>query len=148
MLRLALAWLHLLALGIGLGAVWSRARLLGGRFDSGAVLRALTADSWWGVAAAVWLATGLWRLFAGTEKATAYYMSNHVFLAKMGMFVLIFALELGPMITLMRWRRGRQPDAAAARRIATISYVECLLVVAMVLAAVAMARGYGTPQSS
>jgi len=143
MLRIALAALHLLALGIGLGAVWSRARLLGGRFDSGAVRRALVVDSWWGVAAVVWLATGLWRLFAATEKATTYYMTNRVFFAKMGMFVLVLILEIGPMITLLRWRRGMQPDAAAAKRIATISYVECLLVIAMVVAAVAMARGYG-----
>jgi len=143
MLRIALAALHLLALGIGLGAVWSRARLLGGRFDSGAVRRALVVDSWWGVAAVVWLATGLWRLFAATEKATTYYMTNRVFFAKMGMFVLVLILEIGPMITLLRWRRGMQPDASAAKRIATISYVECLLVIAMVVAAVAMARGYG-----
>ena len=143
MLRIVLAALHLLALGIGLGAVWSRARLLGGRFDSGAVRRALVVDSWWGVAAVVWLATGLWRLFAATEKATTYYMTNRVFLAKMGMFVLVLILEIGPMITLLRWRRGMQPDASAAKRIATISYVECLLVIAMVVAAVAMARGYG-----
>lgn len=143
MLRIVLAALHLLALGIGLGAVWSRARLLGGRFDSGAVRRALVVDSWWGAAAVLWLATGLWRLFASTEKATAYYMTNHVFWAKMGMFVLIFVLELGPMITLVKWRRGMQPDAAAAKRISTISYVECALVIAMVFAAVSMARGYG-----
>ena len=143
MLRIVLAALHLLALGIGLGAVWSRARLLGGRFDSGAVRRALVVDSWWGVAAVVWLATGLWRLFAATEKATTYYMTSRVFFAKMGMFVLVLILEIGPMITLLRWRRGMQPDASAAKRIATISYVECLLVIAMVVAAVAMARGYG-----
>ena len=143
MLRITLAAVHLLALGIGLGAVWSRARLLGGRFDSGAVRRALVVDSWWGVAAGVWLVTGLWRLFAGTEKATAYYMTNHIFLAKMGMFVLVFALEIWPMLTLLRWRRGMQPDAAAAKRISTVSYLECVLVIAMVFAAVSMARGYG-----
>ena len=144
MLRIVLASLHLLALGIGLGAVWSRARLLGGRFDSGATRRALVADSWWGAAAGLWLATGLWRLFASTEKATAFYMNNHVFFAKMGLFVLVFVLEIGPMVTLMRWRRGRQPDAAVARRISRISYIECVVVIAMVVAAVAMARGYGT----
>jgi putative membrane protein len=147
MLRVALASLHLLALGIGLGAVWSRARLLGGRFDSGAVRRALVADSWWGVAAGLWLVTGLWRLFASTEKATAYYMTNHAFLAKMGLFVMVLVLELGPMITLLRWRRGMQPDASAAKRISAISYIEFVLVIAIVVAAVSMARGYGTAQN-
>jgi putative membrane protein len=145
MLRLILAGTHLLALGIGLGAVWARARLLGASLDSVTLKRALVADSWWGVAAVLWLATGLWRLFAATEKSTLYYMNNHVFFAKMGLFVLVFLLELWPMITLIRWRsRALRPDGATAKRIATISYIECVLVIAIVFAAVAMARGYGS----
>ena len=148
MLRLALAVLHLLALGIGLGAVWARARALGGPVDARSVRRALVADAWWGIAAALWIGTGLWRLLAGTEKATAYYLQNHAFYAKMGLLALILVLEVWPMVTLGRWRAdvGRAEGtrgAAAARRIATISYVEALLTVGMVVAAVAMARGYG-----
>src|SRR5919206_2160505 len=100
MLRLTLAWLHLLALGVGLGAVWARARSLRGPLDAAALRRAFVADAWWGVAAGLWLATGLWRLLAGTEKATGYYLTNHVFFAKMGMFVLVLLLEVWPMATL------------------------------------------------
>src|SRR5215210_7449591 len=125
MLRIALAAIHLLALGVGLGAVWARARALGERpFDGAAARRAFAADTWWGVAAGLWISTGLWRLLAGTEKATSYYLSNHVFFAKMGFFVLILALEIWPMITLIRWRRaaarggpGWMPDTGAAGRI-------------------------------
>lgn len=159
-LRLTLATLHLLALGIGLGAIWARARAMaavarGGHGEAGdpwALRRAFTADAWWGIAALVWLATGLWRLFAATEKATRYYMTNHVFFAKMGCLVLVLLLELWPMITLIRWRaaagrgegaRASGPGAASAGTISTISYVQAALVVAMVAAAVAMARGYG-----
>jgi putative membrane protein len=55
------------------------------------------------------------------------------------------------MITLIRWRaaigRGGLPETvvsqSSARTIATISHVQALLVVLMVFAAVAMARGYG-----
>ena len=151
MLRITLAVLHLLALGIGLGAVWARARSLGARpLDRASVRRVFAADGWWGVAAALWLATGLWRLFAGTEKATAYYVANHIFLAKMGFFVAILLLELWPAITLVRWRRvaprsgaSWTPDASTAARLRAISYLEAVLVVAMVIAAVMMARGYG-----
>ncbi len=147
-LRLFLAWLHLIALGIGLGAVWVRARAAcqASRHtaDDRAVARLLAADSWWGVAALLWLATGLWRLFGSVEKSTAYYLSNHVFYAKMGLFAIILLLELWPMITLIRWRLGKaEPTRDVARRIATISYVESVLVIAMVLAAVSMARGLG-----
>ena len=147
MTRLLLAALHLLALGIGLGAVWARSRSLRGDVDAAAVRRALVADAWWGIAAALWLVTGLWRLFGATEKATAYYLANHVFLLKMGLFAGILLLELGPMITLTRWRRtlaqGGVPSFAAARRISTISAIESALVFAIVGAAVTMARGLG-----
>ncbi|MDF1504040.1 DUF2214 family protein [Roseisolibacter sp. H3M3-2] len=149
MLRLALAAAHLLALGIGLGAVHGRARALRelGRVPD-ALGRALRADVWWGIAAALWLSTGLWRVFAGTEKGSGYYWSNPVFHAKLGLFVLIFLLELRPMITLTRWRRaGRDADPATlapvGRSLAATSDVQTVLLVLIVVAATAMARGYG-----
>ena len=152
MLRLTLAALHLLALGIGLGAVWSRARTLAGPLDQAAFRRAFAADAWWGVAAIVWIATGLWRVFGGLEKAPGYYWGNHVFLGKMGMLGLVLLLEIFPAITLVRWRMTIRRGAGGAlvpgatpvaRRIAGVSYVQALLIVVMVGLAVAMARGYG-----
>ncbi|MEO8334420.1 MAG: DUF2214 family protein [bacterium] len=151
MLRITLAVLHLLALGIGFGAVINRGRALLESPSDASLGRVFRDDALWGIAAGLWIATGLWRLLAGTEKATSYYVSNHVFYAKMGLFVLIFALELWPMITLIRWRgarrRGQPAQVVAlsgvARRIASISFVQAVLVVGMVVAAVMMARGYG-----
>ena len=161
MLRLTLAWLHLLALGIGFWAAFARGQALreAARELPGlvALRRAFMADAHWGAAAALWLATGLWRWLGSTEKATAYYNSNHIFLTKMALFLVIVGLEVSPMMTLIRWRKiagrsaGADPvaagiDAARARRIAAISYVQGAIVAVMVLTAVAMARGYGVPR--
>jgi putative membrane protein len=153
MLRLALAWVHLVALGVGLGAVWARAGALGARpLDAAAARRAFAADTWWGAAALLWIASGLWRLLAGTEKATGYYLQNHVFYAKMALLLLVVVLEAWPAATLVRWRRAAaagargaawQPDAPTAARIRAVSYVEAALVLGMAAAAAAMARGYG-----
>ena len=151
MLRLTLAAVHLIALGLGLGAVLARGTALREALAPGALKRAFRADMTWGIAFALWLITGLWRLFGETEKSVGYYMTNHAFFAKMGFLLVILALEVWPMVTLIRWRRelgkGATPehivDAGAARRIATISHVQALLVVLMVFAAAAMARGYG-----
>jgi putative membrane protein len=148
-IRLLLAWLHLLTLAIGVGGVWARARALGDSSrdpaDARALRRAFTGDAWWGIAALLWLVTGLWRLFGETEKSTQYYFANHAFQAKAGLFLAILALEIWPMITLIRWRAKKaMPNARDARRIELISYVECALVAAMVLAAASMARGYGS----
>ena len=146
MLRLSLAWLHLIALGIGLGAVVVRGAALRMPLSKETLRRAFQSDALWGVAAALWVITGLWRVFGSTEKATAYYWSNHIFLAKMGLFVLIVILELRSAITLAKWRK-QAPSGPEAQRtagmIAMVSHLQAALVVGVVLAAVAMARGYG-----
>jgi putative membrane protein len=147
LLRWTLATLHLLALGIGLGAVWARGLNLRTALTPQDLRRVFRADNAWGLAAVLWIGTGVWRLLAGLEKTTGYYLHNHVFLTKMGLFLLIFALEISPMLTLLRWRRltaaGHPVDTGAARRMATISFVQAALVVLIVFAATAMARGIG-----
>lgn len=148
LLRWLLAAVHLLALGIGLGSVWARARLLGGvPLDGVTVRRALTADAWWGVAAALWIGSGLWRLFGATEKTTDYYLGSHVFWTKMALLAGILLLEIRPIVILGGWRRraGHNDtlDLRAAPGIARTSYVQVVLVILMVLAATAMARGLG-----
>jgi putative membrane protein len=147
LVRWLFAWLHLLGLGIGLSAVWARARALRGPLDPAGLRRVFNADGWWGVAAAIWIGTGLVRVIGGLEKGMDYYLQNHVFWTKMALLVVILVLEIGPMVTLMRWRaqlaKGNQPDTARAARFARISYVQAVLVVLMVLAATAMARGIG-----
>jgi putative membrane protein len=152
MLRWLLAASHLLALGIGLGAVWVRGRALQQSLDTAAAFRRVfAADAGWGLAALLWLSTGLWRLLGGFEKGTAYYLQNHVFWTKMGLFLLVLILEIGPMVTLIQWRRqvgaGTLPDPSAARRMTRISFLQAGLIVLMVFAATAMARGYGISRS-
>jgi putative membrane protein len=145
MLRWLLAAFHLLALGLGLGAVWVRGRALRGPLDLGGLRRVFVADSVWGLAAVLWIGSGLWRLLGGTEKPTDYYLHNQAFMAKMGLLLLILILELRPMIALIRWRtqvgRGELPDTRAAPVLARISFVQAGIVVLMVFAATAMARG-------
>ena len=150
--RLLLAGLHLLGLGIGLGAVWARARALTSGLDGAGLRRVLASDAWWGLAAFLWIGTGLWRLLAGVEMDTAYYLQNHAFLGKMALLAVILGLEIRPIIVLTRWRRrlaaGEQPDTTAAPLLARISYAQAGLVVLMVFLAVAMARGYGASSLS
>jgi putative membrane protein len=141
------ASLHLLALGIGLGAVWARGRALRSSLDGGNLRQVFFADTFWGLAAVLWISTGLWRLLGGLEKGTGYYLQNHLFLTKMALLGLVLLLEIRPMITLIRWRktvsRGEAPDTRAAPLLARISFVQAGLIVLMVFAAAAMARGMG-----
>ena len=144
-LRWILGFLHLLALGIGLGAVWTRARALRGALDVAGLRRVFAADNLWGIAAVLWIGTGVWRAFGGVEKGTMYYVTNPFFHVKMGLLLLILALEVWPMVTLIRWRirqgKGEGIDTSPAPALARISVAQAGLVVLMVLAATALARG-------
>ncbi len=147
MLRVILAAVHLLGLGVGLGAIWARAQGFRGPLDPPGLRRLFAADTWWGMAAVLWIGSGLWRLLAGVEKPTGYYLHNHVFWLKMAALATVLLLEVAPMVTLIRWRawtaRGTPIDARNVSLFATISYVQAVLVLIMVGAATSMARGIG-----
>jgi putative membrane protein len=146
-LRWLLAAFHLLALGFGLGAIVTRAFALRSPFSESRLPSVLLADTVWGVAAVLWFGTGLWRAFGGLEKGTAYYLASNAFWTKMALLAVVLLLEVWPMITLIRWRvarsRGHSLGLGAAPALARISAIQAALVVAMVFAATAMARGLG-----
>src|SRR5262245_66381956 len=83
--------LHLLALAIGLPGVFLRGRALAGPLDGPGLRRLFIADTWWGVAALVWIATGLARAFAGLEKGTQFYLASSLFWVKMALLASIIA---------------------------------------------------------
>lgn len=156
LLRWGLASLHLLGFGLGLGAVWMRAGALQAiekdshepNPDHAQNLdRAFFADNLWGLAALLWVGTGLYRAFGGVEKGTAYYLNNTLFWIKMALFIAVIVLEMRPMITLIRWRRakgsGQAIDPAPAGSFARTSRIQALIVILIVFIAVAMARGMG-----
>ena len=144
-LKWFIATLHLLGLPLGLGAVWARARALWGVRMATDLSAVFAADNLWGLAAVLWIATGLVRVFGGIEKGAAYYLHDRAFYIKMTLFVIILLLEVWPMAALIRWRirirRGVSINIAPARVLARISAVQAGLVVLMACAATAVARG-------
>lgn len=143
--RYIVATVHLLTFGIGVYGCWARAIALRNLKDRSGLQAVFVADNIWGIAAALWLATGLWRAFGGIEKGTDYYLGNSAFLVKMSLFAVVFILELKPMITLIRWRilhgRKQDIDLSVAGQLSQISYLELILLIPIVAMATAMARG-------
>ena len=141
--------LHLLALGIGLGAIWWRARSLRGELNQEGLRRVFYADNLWGLAALLWISTGLLRAFGGLEKGTGYYLASNAFWIKMSLLAVVLLLEIWPASTWIRWRirlaRGETIDIDPQRinLFAAISMIQAGLIVAMIFAATAMARGLG-----
>jgi uncharacterized membrane protein len=139
-----LSAIHVLTLALGLGGVVARGRALSGPLDESGWKRLLAADNAWGAAAALWLASGLGRVFFGGREA-GFYWNNGFFWLKLGLFGLIFVLELAPMVTFIRVRTARRHGAALPEfpidTYRRINAVEVALVVFIVFIAAFMARG-------
>ena len=139
--------LHVLALALGLPSVYFRGRALKGRLDGEGMRQLFLADTVWGIAAVLWVVTGLLRAFAGLEKGSQFYLASPLFWTKMALFVAVLLLETSPMATFMRWRmqlrRGQTPDTSRARALYLVNHVEMALVVLIVFVASFMARGFG-----
>jgi putative membrane protein len=145
-----LSALHVLALAIGFGGVFARGRRLRdlrrSPGDAVALGRLLQADSAWGVAALLWAATGLTRAFGHVEKAPDFYLRNGFFWVKMGLFALVLALEILPMLTFVRWRMAKARGGASAPAanfdlLIALNDAETAIVVVIPFAAALMARG-------
>ncbi|HEY6825365.1 MAG TPA: hypothetical protein VI259_00830, partial [Gemmatimonadaceae bacterium] len=97
---LVVASLHLFALGVGLGGLWSRARALHDSLrrsgDRRALSRAYTGSAWWSAAVLLWLITGAWWLARGPENLANLYGVDATFLAKMALFVVVVGFEVWP----------------------------------------------------
>ena len=139
-----LSAVHLLTLALGLGAVFIRGRVLARPLDDAGWQRLLATDTVWGVAAGLWIASGLGRVFFG-GKEPGFYWRNGFFWVKLALFGLVFALELTPMMTFIRVRSARRRGTALPRfpveAYCRINSAEIVLVVAIVFAAAFMARG-------
>jgi putative membrane protein len=148
--RASLSALHVLALAVGFGAVFARGRRLRdlrrSPENAGALGRLFQADSLWGVAALLWIATGLLRVFGRLEKTPDFYLRNGFFWVKMALFGLVLALEILPMLTFLRWRaarsRGSAPAAGANLAILiALNDAEVAIVLLITFVAALMARG-------
>ena len=106
------------------------------------------ADRWYGISAVALIVVGMLRVFY-FEKGSAYYLANTFFHAKMGLFILVGLLSIYPTVRFIKWRAqmndDRAPWVAPAeyRTIRTLLRLELVLLLAIVLCAALMARGFG-----
>jgi len=139
-----LSAIHVLTLALGLGAVFFRGRALARPLDEAGWQRLLAADNAWGIAAVLWIASGVGRVFYG-GKEPSFYWHNGFFWMKLALFAAVFALEVLPMVVFIRVRaamkRGTALPPFAAGTLGRINAAELALVVSIVFVAALMARG-------
>lgn len=143
-----LSTLHLFGLVLSTSSIFARARAFRRLVaDPSALEQVFWADNVWGLSALLTVGTGLARAFGTFEKGSGFYLANGAFLLKMGLFGTIFALELYPMVVLIRWRiargKGQPVDTRNALLFSRLSTLELLVACAVAFVASMMARGIG-----
>lgn len=114
--------------------------------DPATMRRIIAADAVLGAAASTVLVVGLLRVFY-FEKGATYYWSNHAFLTKFGVFILIGLLSLIPTLEFLSWRKaikaGRAPEVRPdkIRTVRMIMHIELAGIVIILAMAAMMARG-------
>ena len=143
-----LAYAHFLAILTMVVFLASEAALCRAEWLNAAVVQRLArVDLIYGVAALAVLATGFARMLLGAKGAD-WYIGNPLLYLKIGLFVLIGLLSIGPTLQFRRWLRtlqadGTLPDAEAVRRTRRRIMLQAHIVPFIPLAAVFLARGWG-----
>jgi putative membrane protein len=108
--------------------------------------RLIIADAVLGASAMLVLIVGLLRVFY-FEKGAAYYFSNHAFLTKLTMFILVAVLSIVPTMEFLSWRKAvkaghvPQPETRRLKLVGILIHAELAGIVVILLAAAIMARG-------
>jgi putative membrane protein len=147
-----LAAVHLCSLACGVAVLFQRAAALRDAEDERGLPRVFFWDNLAGLVAIVWIGSGLWRLLGGHDKGLDYYLSNWVFWLKLGLILVVVAVECVPMITFIRWRvwlaKGQPVSLARRDLYVRLHWVEFAGMLLAIVCASAMARGIGVPTPS
>ncbi len=142
------AYLHYLSLAVIFAALIMELVTLKGELTLKAAWRVVIADSAYGIAGVLVLATGILRVLY-FAKDTAYYMHQPVFWVKMGLFAIVGLLSLYPTISFLQWiklLRSEKPPEVSAEKIKLLRQIihwELVAFSLIPLTASMMARGIG-----
>jgi putative membrane protein len=138
---------HLCAFGIA-ATVTAELVLVRPGMQPSAVRLAARYDAAYGVLAAGLLVIGFLRVYFGAKGAD-YYFHNHIFLTKVGLFLIMGLLSIKPTLRFLRWQKalradpGFTPEETEIKAVRKLLMAEIHVFSLIPIAAAAMARGYG-----
>lgn len=139
-------YIHFVGIMMVFAMVFVERVLVQGNLKRAVVKRLFVFDGLYGLFSLVVVGAGLYLWF-GIGKPADFYTQNHIFLTKVGLFLLVGILSIWPTVFYFKNRKGDDQDEliipSHIRKIITIELV--LLVIIPVLAAL-MAQGVGLSQ--
>jgi putative membrane protein len=134
---------HFLGLAAFVAALAVELALFARRVDGRTARKLAMADLVYGLAAALVIATGLLKVFAG-DKPAVYYGHNALFHIKLTLFVVIFLMSIYPTVHFIRSRRAADGDIVEyPALVGRLLKIEIVATVLLPLLAVMMSRGFG-----
>ncbi|MGA7571105.1 MAG: DUF2214 family protein [Candidatus Aquilonibacter sp.] len=100
-LEALLAWFHFVCIFALVGTLVSEVVLYRRQMDLARLTTLRRVDTWYGITAALVVASGILRVSFGL-KGAAFYLHNPIFWTKMGFFVAIALLSIPPTIHYIR----------------------------------------------
>jgi putative membrane protein len=110
--------------------------------------RILKVDTAYGISASLLVVVGLLRVFF-FEKGSAFYLNNHMYWTKMGLFILVGLLSIYPTVRFLKWRtplnENRAPEISddEFKKIRRLLHLELGGIGLILVVAPMMARGIG-----
>ena len=143
-----MAFLHHLSAFTVVGALVAEVVLFKPPLTVAQARRLQRTDSIFGLSASVLLVVGLLRVVY-FEKGAGYYFADAFFLAKLVAFLVAAAISIYPTVLFLSWgkalKQGVVPEMSATqvRRTRLCLMLEMTAIVAILLCAPLMARGFG-----
>jgi putative membrane protein len=138
-------YFHFLGIFVIFAAVLGQHLLLRGTVTRAIIAKAQRFDIAYAVAVIIVLGTGLLQWFSGSKPAV-FYSSNPVFHTKFTLFLVIGLVSIYPSVYMGKQKKGDPTELVTIPKGLVHSIrIELLLLVAMPLLAVIMAKGLGIP---
>jgi len=143
-----LAYLHFVSIFVLFGYLIVEMVTIKGELDAAGIRRLARADIIYFGAAIAAFVTGLLRLFYGA-RGSGFYLTSWPIYVKVAIFLVIGLISVMPTLTILRWRRAVDQDAAwkvpaqEQRKVRRIVMAELHLAALVPIFAVIMSRGLG-----
>jgi len=138
-------YIHFISIFIVVSAVVAEYLLLKAKMTRAELKRLSIIDGFYGVASIIVVGAGLYLWLGGIGKPAEFYTNNHIFLTKVGLFILVGLLSLYPTIFFLKNRKGDDETTLieVPKSIKMVIRIELLILFLMPLLATLMANGVG-----
>lgn len=138
-------YIHFISIFIVVSSVVAEHLLLKAKMTRAELKRLSVLDGFYGIASIILVGAGSYLWLGGIGKPAEFYTNNPIFLAKVGLFVIVGLLSLHPTVFFLKNRKGVDQTELVElpKSVKMVIRIELLILFLMPLLATLMANGVG-----